>query len=52
MKTKLKLERETKGTFVFKDDAADAPIPSLYLKKSAVEGEAPKEITLEIKEIK
>jgi len=52
MKTTLKLERETKGTFVFKNDEDDAPIPSLYVKKSAFKkGDAPKTITVEIKEI-
>jgi hypothetical protein len=51
MKTKLKLERDTKGTNVYKNDSDDAPIPSLYIKKSAFKGDAPKEITVEIKEI-
>ena len=51
MKTKLALERETKGTFVFKNDEDNAPIPSLYVKKSAFKGDTPKNITVEIKEI-
>lgn len=52
MKIKMKLERDTKGTFVYKNSDDDASIPSLYIKKSAVSGEAPAEITVEIKEIK
>lgn len=52
MKIKLKKARDTKGTFVYKSDEENAAIPSLYIKKSAVTGEAPEEITVEIKEIK
>lgn len=52
MKTTLKLERETKGTFVFKNDEDNAPIPSLYIKKSAFKDGAPKAITVEVKEAK
>jgi len=48
-KTTLKLDRDTKGTFVFKNDAEDAPIPSLYIKKHAFPGDAPKSITVEFK---
>lgn len=53
MQTKMKLGRDTKGTFVYKNEDDDAPIPSLYIKKTAIKkGDAPKEITIEIKEIK
>jgi hypothetical protein len=52
VKIKLTKARDTKGTYVYKNDEADAAIPSLYIKKSAVSGEAPTEITVEIKEIK
>lgn len=53
MKVKMTLGRDTKGTFVYKDESDDAPIPSLYIKKSAVKkGDAPKAITVEIAEIK
>lgn len=52
MKTTLKLDRETKGTQVYKNDDEGAPIPSVYIKKSAFKtDEAPKSITIEIKEI-
>lgn len=49
IKTTLKLERETKGTFVFKNDEDNAPIPSLYIRKSAFKGkEAPESIKIDI----
>lgn len=51
LKVKLKHERETKGTHVYKDAAESAPIPSIYIKKSAFSGDAPDELTLEIKEL-
>ena len=53
MKTTLKWDRETKGTHVYKNDADDAPIPSLYIKKTAFkkDGEAPKTLTIDIKEL-
>lgn len=52
MKIKMKLGRDTKGTYVYKNESDDAAIQSLYIKKSAVTGEAPAEITVEIREIK
>lgn len=53
MKTTLTLERDTKGTNVYKNDEDDAPIPSLYIKKHVFgKKEAPKKITVEIPEIK
>lgn len=54
MKTKMKLERDTKGTFVYAtmdEDEKSAPIRSLYISRSAIKGDAPAEITVEIKEI-
>lgn len=51
MKVKMNLERDTKGTFVYKSEDDDAAITSVYVKKSGVKGEAPKAITLEIKEL-
>lgn len=54
MKTKMKLDRETKGTFVYAtmdEDEKAAPIRSLYISRSAIKGDAPAEITVEIKEI-
>lgn len=49
MKTTLKFDRETKNTHVFKNEAEDAPIPSLYIKKSAFKDGPPESITVEIK---
>lgn len=49
VKTKLKQARDTKGTFVFKNDDADAPIPSLYIKKAVFPDGAPAEIEITIK---
>lgn len=52
MKTSLKFERETKNTNVYKNDQEGAPIPSLYIAKSAFgDKEPPSLITIEIKEI-
>lgn len=47
-KTKLTKARDTKNTFVFKNESDDAPIPSLYIAKSAFEGDAPESITVEV----
>jgi hypothetical protein len=53
MKTTLKFERDTKGTHVYKNDEDDAPIPSLYVKKTAFKkGDPPKTLTIEIAELK
>lgn len=49
VKTTLKKDRDTKGTYVYKNGDADAPIPSLYIKKSAFEGDAPESIEITIK---
>lgn len=51
LKVKMKLDRETKGTHVYKDGSDRAPIPSIYIKKSAFKSDAPEEITIEIKEL-
>lgn len=52
MKTTMKLERETKGTQVYKNDDDNAPIPSVYIKKAAFgKKDPPKSITIEIKEL-
>jgi hypothetical protein len=54
MKTTLTLDRSTKGTHVYKNDADDAPIPSLYIKKSAFKDpeNPPKKIELSSPEVK
>lgn len=51
MKIKMNLERDTKGTFVYKAEDDDAAITSVYVKKAGVKGDAPKSITLDIKEL-
>jgi len=45
----LKKVKDTKGTFVFGDDNPDAPIPSVYIKKSAFPEGCPQtlKVTLE-----
>lgn len=43
--------KSTKGTHVFTDDSEDAPIPSLYIRKSAFPGDdPPRAIVLTISE--
>lgn len=50
IKTKLTKDRDTKGTFVFKNNEQGAPIPSLYIKKDAFGKDgAPDEIEITIK---
>ncbi len=50
VKTKLRKDRDTKGTFVYKNGDEGAPIPSLYIKKGAFgKDEAPDEIEISIK---
>lgn len=47
-KTKLTKARDTKNTYVFKNESDDAPIPSLYIAKSAFDGDAPESITVTV----
>lgn len=48
----LKKSRDTPGTFVYKDNSDNAPIQSLYIRKSAFKGDSPETITLTIEEKK
>lgn len=48
--TKLTKDRDTKGTYVYKNGDEGAPVPSLYVKKSAFTGDAPESIKLTIEE--
>lgn len=50
IKVTLTKSRDTKGTFVYKDDSDNTPVPSLYIRKSAFKGDAPEQITLTIEE--
>src|SRR4029077_1837445 len=42
----LSLTRSTKGTHVFSDESDNAPVPSLYVRKGAFNGEPPQSLTL------
>ena len=50
MKLKLQYKKSTKGTHVFGNDEPEAPIPTLYIKRSAFSGELPKTLILTIEE--
>lgn len=52
MKVKMTKAKDTKNTVVYKNDEDGAAITSLYIKNTAIKGEAPEEINVEIKEIK
>lgn len=45
----LTYSKSTKGTHVYKDACDDAPVPSLYIRKSALAGDRPTTITVTIK---
>ena len=47
IQVKMKLAKETKGTFVFHAESEQAAIPTLYIKKSAFpKQEAPSNVTI------
>ena len=50
MKKTINMEwsKSTKGTHVYSSDAPDAPVSSIYIKKSGLPSEAPKKLTLTI----
>ena len=54
MKTTMTLKRSTKGTHVYGNEDDDAPIPSLYIKRSAFKDpdSPPKKIEITITEVK
>lgn len=53
MKVTLKFDRETKNTFVFKDETLGSLIPTLYVGKSGFDNEkAPASIEVTIKSSK
>lgn len=49
---KMTKKRDTKGTYVYGNEDDGSAIRSLYITKSAVDGEPPAEITVIISEIK
>lgn len=48
LKVKLTLSKSTPGTHVYSTSDAQAPVKSVYIAKSAITGEPPKEVTLTI----
>lgn len=44
----LEYSKSTKGTHVYRDDNEDAPIPTLYIKRSALPAKAPEAITITV----
>lgn len=50
MKITMQLSKSTKNTHVYADDSEDAPVPTLYVKKSAMGNVPPESITVEITE--
>jgi len=51
MNTLLTFKKETKNTVVYENTEDNAPVPTLYIKKSAFPDGAPDEITLNITEV-
>lgn len=50
MEIPMKLDKETKGTYVYVEgDVPNPRVPSIYIRKSAFAGKAPESITLVIK---
>ena len=49
-KIKMTQGRETKGTYVYKNDDDGASIRSLYITKAAFKGDAPEMITVTVEE--
>lgn len=51
MKFEMKLVKSTKNTHVYGDDSDEPIVPTIYVRKTAFEGQsAPKSITVEITE--
>ncbi len=46
--TTLDYTKSTKGTHVYSDSKPNAPIPSVYIKRDAFEGEPPKSISITV----
>lgn len=52
LKVKLIYKKSTKGTHVYGNDEPEAPIPSVYIKRSAFSGDLPQVITMQIEDYK
>jgi hypothetical protein len=50
MKIVMKLSKSTKGTHVYADSSAEAPVPTIYIKRAALPATPPATITLTIEE--
>lgn len=50
-KTTLELSKETKNTYVFKNETPNAPLPSLYIKKGTFLNGVPKTIEVSVREM-
>lgn len=48
IKVVLDFTKSTKNTHVYSDKSDNAPIPSVYIKRSSFDGEPPKTITLQV----
>jgi len=51
IEVKLTYDKSTKGTHVFKDHSLDAPIPTVYIKRSAFDDSIPDVIKLTVSDI-
>jgi hypothetical protein len=47
----LKLGKETKGTYRYETDEAEAAVSSLYVRKSSIEGKPPSVIRLVVETV-
>jgi hypothetical protein len=48
IKVEMKFDRSTKGTHVFTAEDDNAPIPTLYVRKSGFENGAPEGVTVTV----
>lgn len=51
IKVRLEFVKSTKGTHVYGDKSDNAPITSLYIQRSGVDGEPPKAIAVTVEAI-
>ena len=48
LEVKMKYKKQTKGTYVYNEVSGGSPVPSLYVRKEAIDGDKPKTITLSL----
>lgn len=51
IEVKMTYDKSTKGTHVYKDHTLDTPVPTIYIKRSAFDGEIPNVIKLSVVDI-